>query len=103
MPTVTTNSLSGGWKLPVGCSISGASPNVQITFFTPSPTAKQLATGVGAVGASPFGTNNVSLTPAMIAALLAALSAYSPNAVAQAPASYAFWAAYGLFVAAGGS
>lgn len=103
MPTVTTNSIPGGWKLPVGCQISGIAPNVQVSFFTPSPTNAQLATGLGSTGASPWGTTAVSITPTTQAAFQAALAAYSPSPGVQAVAAYAFWAAYALFWKAGGS
>lgn len=103
MPTVSTDQIPGGWNLPVGCQISGASPNVQVTFFTPSPTAAQLASGIGSTAASPWGAASVAVTPATLANLNAALSAYSPFAGVQAVATYAFWAAYALFQKAGGS
>lgn len=102
MPSVTTDSLPGGWKLPVGCAITGASPNVSISFFTPSPSPAQLSAAIGSTAASPFAGRSVSITPTTLATLASALASFAATPAGQAPAVYAFWAAYGLFAAAGG-
>lgn len=101
VPAVTTDSLPGGSQLPVGCSLSGASPNVTIAFFIPAPPAAGMA--LSATAASPFGSPAVSITPSTLAALNAALAAFAPTSAGQAPAVYAFWAAYALFAKAGGA
>lgn len=103
MPTVTTDSLAGGWNLPVGCQLAGSSPNLAITFFTPKASSTQLSTGLSGTAASPWGTGNVSISASTITALNNALATFSPFAPVQAVAAYAFWAAYALFVQAGGT